>query len=137
LIKGLRGFLVREKIVVSAAKRFLVVADSSKLVARLGSRASLPIEVIPLAAPLIARRLQSMGGSGTLRTTVAGETYITDNGNYLLDWHFGPLADPQALDLALLRMPGIVDHGLFLGMANVAVVAGEHGVQVITPGMGS
>jgi ribose 5-phosphate isomerase A len=132
LIKGLGGFLVREKIVVSAAQRFIVVADSSKLVPQLGTRSLVPIEVIPLAAPLIARRLAAIGGNGQLRTTANGELYITDNGNQILDWRFGLIEDPEALNITLLRMPGVVDHGLFLGMASMAIVAGNDGVRVLS-----
>ena len=131
LIKGRGGALVREKIVASAARRLVIVADGSKLVTQLGSTMPLPVEVIPLAAPLIAQRLSARGGTCELRQGATGTPYITDNGNLIIDYTCGPIADPAALDLALLRMPGVVDHGLFLGMAAMALVADANRVQVL------
>jgi ribose 5-phosphate isomerase A len=134
LIKGNGGALVREKIVASAARRLIIVADGSKLVAQLGSVFAVPIEVIPLAIPLITRRLSARGGGCTVRSGPDGQPYLTDNGNLIIDYACGPIADPAALDLDLLRMPGIVDHGLFLGMADLAIVADAQGVRLIGGG---
>lgn len=130
LIKGRGGFLVREKIIATAARRLIIVADGSKLVKQLGSLAPLPVEVIPLAAPVILRRLSRLGPC-RLRRNAAGELYRTDNCNYIIDYECGPLADPAALDLELLRMPGVVGHGLFLTMADLAVIADQQGVRML------
>jgi len=131
LIKGLGGALLREKIVASAARSFVVVADNSKLVTQLGSHTPVPIEVIPLARPLVERRLVALGGSSTLRLAADGTAFVTDEGNIILDYYSGPIADPAALASALDGMAGVVEHGLFLGMATRAVVAASDGVQVL------
>ena len=124
LVKGLGGALLREKIVASAADRFVVVADVSKLVARLGERAPVPVEVIPFGEAVCARALAALGCTPELR---AGVT--TDEGNHILDCPFGPLADPPALAARICAISGVVDHGLFLGMAAAAYVAGPDGVE--------
>lgn len=131
LIKGLGGALLREKVVASAARQFVVVADGSKLVQRLGSRAPLPVEVIPFAQPLVSRKLEALGASPKLRKLATGAPLITDEGNVILDCATGPIDDPAALDVALRRIPGVVEHGLFLQMASEAVVAESGGVRVI------
>ncbi|MCU0490980.1 MAG: ribose-5-phosphate isomerase RpiA [Chloroflexaceae bacterium] len=123
LIKGRGGALLREKVVASLARTLLIIADSSKLVPQLGSHMPLPVEVVPFAVPLIQRRLAALGGQASERLMAAGQPYRTDNGNAILDYACGPIADPAALDLFLLRTPGVVDHGLFLGMAGRAIVA--------------
>ena len=125
LVKGLGGALLREKIVASAADRFVVVADDSKRVARLGEKAPVPVEVIPFGAAVCARALVALGGEVVLR-----EGIVTDEGNVILDCRFGPLDDPEALATAIRSIPGVVEHGLFLGMARAAYVAGAGGVEI-------
>lgn len=130
LVKGLGGALLREKMVVQAAKRFVVIADETKVVPRLGTRAPLPVEVVPFAWEAHLPVLEALGGRPVLRTE-KGEPVVTDNGNLLLDVHFPDgIADPEALEAALLPRAGIVDTGLFLGMAAEAILAGEDGIRV-------
>ena len=121
LIKGGGGALLREKVVASASRQFIVVTDSSKQVPALGSF-PLPVEVIRFAQPLVEKRIQALGAVVTLRTTVEGKPFITDEGNHILDCHFGRIDDPPALARKLSDMPGIVEHGLFVGMADVVLI---------------
>lgn len=132
LIKGLGGALLREKIVETAARELIIIADSSKMVAQLGSRAPLPVEVVPFATPLVLRRLTMLGGNAVLRCTADGLPFVTDEDNYILDYHSGPILDPAGLDRTLLSIPGVVEHGLFLGMAHLALVADGDDVRVLT-----
>ena len=126
LVKGLGGALLREKIVASAADRFVVVADASKRVARLGQHAPVPVEVIPFGEAVCARALRALGADPVPR-----EGFVTDEGNRILDCGFGPLDDPGRLAEAIRSIPGVVEHGLFLGMAEMAYVGGPDGVEVL------
>jgi ribose 5-phosphate isomerase A len=126
LIKGLGGALLREKIVASAADRFVVVADASKRVVRLGEHAPVPVEVIPFGEAVCARALRALGGEPVPR-----DGFVTDEGNRILDCAFGPLDDPGRLAEAIRSIPGVVEHGLFLGMAEMAYVGGPDGVDVL------
>jgi len=131
LIKGLGGALVREKITEIATRRLIIVADSSKLVQKLGTRSPLSVEVTQFAWRTHARWLDRLGCIPVLR---GGEEspYLTDNHNYILDCTFPDgIDDPAELDFVLNNRPGIVGHGLFLNMADIAIVAGEDGIQVI------
>ncbi len=130
LIKGGGGALLREKIVAASSKRLVIVADEQKLVERLG-RFPLPVEVIPFAAAPIKSKLQHMGANPVLRTQKDGSPYITDEGNYIFDCHYGVIADPPAVAHAIKSMTGVVEHGLFLGLASVAIVAGPGGARTI------
>jgi ribose 5-phosphate isomerase A len=134
VIKGLGGALLREKIVAASADRFIIVGDETKLVARLGVRAPLPVEVIPFGLPLCERRLAALGCVPILRRADDGDSVRTDEGNVILDCRFGPIDDASALAAAVRAIPGVVDHGLFLGMAALALVAGPSGVRTLTPG---
>lgn len=131
LIKGLGGALLREKVVETAARRFAVVADASKLVTRLGERAPVPVEVIPFALAPVRRQLTALGAAPTLRQTADGRPFQTDQGNLILDCRFGPIGDPASLGAAIRGVPGVVEHGLFLGMATSAFVAAPEGVRVL------
>ena len=122
LIKGGGGALLREKIVASAAKRFAVIADASKRVAMLG-RFPLPVEVIPMAAPLVRRKLEALELRPAVRQASQGGDYITDEGNLLLDCANDGIPDPEALSAAIRSIVGVVEHGLFLKMATVALIA--------------
>ena len=128
LIKGGGGALLREKIVASAAKRFIIVADTSKVVRRLG-RFPLPVEVIQLAEPLVSRRLTDLGLRPAMRQAKDGSAYVTDEGNYILDCACGEMDDPAAVAASIRRIVGVVEHGLFLNMAEMALIAGEGGVR--------
>lgn len=126
LTKGLGGALLRERVVAFEADRFVVLVTPEKLVPRLGTRTPIPIEVVPFASPSASRHLKAIGGRPAVRKDAAGLPYRTDNHNWILDTDFGPIDDPVALDARIRRIPGIVDHGLFLGMAS-AVLVGENG----------
>jgi ribose 5-phosphate isomerase A len=131
LIKGLGGALVREKITEIATKYLIIVADDSKLVDKLGTRGPLSIEVTQFAWRHHSRWLASLGCKPVLR---GGEDnpYITDNHNFILDCTFpNGINNPAELDTILNKQPGIVGHGLFLNMANEAIVAGGDGIEVI------
>lgn len=132
LVKGLGGALLREKIVETAARRFVVVVDESKLVQRLGSRGPLPVEVTQFAWDAHAGWLESLGCRAEVRREVDGRAFVTDNGNYIIHCTFpNGISNPLALARTLIERPGILEHGLFLGMATEIVVAGEKGVRVI------
>ena len=133
LIKGGGAAHLREKIVASASKRMVVIADTGKLVERLG-RFPLPIEVVPfgLAATrrAVAAAIAGAGEQGelVLRKRPDGSTLLTDGGHYILDAHLGAIASPERLALALDQVPGMVEHGLFIGLASGALLAGSEGV---------
>ncbi len=132
LIKGGGGKLLREKIVASASRRFIIVADESKLVWQLGAF-PLPVEVIPMAVPLVTARLRDLGFTPTVRQNKdGGGNYITDEGNLLLDCASGGIADPEETAAEIRSIVGVVEHGLFLGMAERALIAGENGVLEVT-----
>ena len=133
LIKGGGGAHLREKIVASAAREFLVVVDESKVVDKLG-KFPLPVEVFQLALPLVARRLEGLGLKPTLRKARSGDgPWITDEGNVILDCHCGLIDEPEELAAEIRNIVGVVEHGLFLGMATMALVAGEDGVRELRP----
>ncbi len=127
LIKGGGGALLREKIVASAAKKFIVVVDSSKVVKVLG-RFPLPVEVVKMALPLVERKLSALGLRPRLRHHPDGALYLTDENNYILDCACGAIPEPEKTAAAIRGIVGVVEHGLFLKMATVALVAGEEGV---------
>ena len=128
LIKGGGGALLREKIVASAAKSFIVVADSTKLVQTLG-KFPLPVEVIRMALPVVEPRLAALGLNPALRQKKDGSgPYLTDEGNYILDCACGRIEEPEVVAAEIRGIVGVVEHGLFLGMATMALVAGEDGV---------
>lgn len=122
LIKGGGGALLREKIVASATRTMVVVADGSKQVKRLG-KFPLPVEVIGFAQTLVARRIRALGAEVDLRLNPDRTVYVTDENNHILDCRFGEMQDPDRLARNLSDMPGVVEHGLFIGMASVALFA--------------
>lgn len=130
LIKGGGGALLREKIIASASRRFIVVADSTKLVTMLG-KFPLPVEIIPFARALVTKEIQALGASVNLRTQDNGQPYKTDEGHCILDCSFGRIPDPPALAQKLEAIPGIVEHGMFINMASIALVGTEAGVKEI------
>lgn len=133
LIKGLGGALLREKLVARASRRLLIVADESKRVARLGTRAPLPVEVVPFGWTVHMPFLEELGARPVLRTRDDGVPYTTDNGNLIVDAHFeGGIPDPDALEEALRHRTGVVESGLFLGLADAAVLAGTDAVACLT-----
>jgi ribose 5-phosphate isomerase A len=132
LIKGGGGALLREKVVASASKKMVVIADSAKMVPVLG-KFPLPVEIIAFARAVVERKIVSLGGSPKLRTRPDGSVYITDNGNQILDCSFGRIEDPPALALTLSNTPGIVEHGLFIGLASLALVGRAGSVEELRP----
>lgn len=122
LIKGGGGALLREKIVASATKQLVIVADASKQVECLG-KFPLPVEVIKFAESLVAHRISAMGADVKIRTGDDGKPFLTDENNHILDCHFGEIRDPDTLARTLSEMPGVVEHGLFIGMASVVLFA--------------
>ncbi len=129
LTKGLGGALVRERVVAREADRFVVLVTPEKLVARLGERTPVPVEVVPFAVSKVEKNLAALGGRPVVRTKADGFPYRTDNGNLILDTGFDPIADPAALEAAIDRIPGVVDCGLFVGMATVVIVGGPDAVR--------
>jgi len=127
LIKGGGGKLLREKIVASATNLFVIIADDSKVVDRLG-RHPLPVEVIPMAAPLVKHSLQNLGFQVAMRMNTTGSPYVTDQGNHLFDCSGVVIDDPPRLAAILDGTVGLVEHGLFLNMARLALIAGTDGV---------
>ncbi len=135
LIKGAGGALLREKIVAAASRRMVVVADESKTVSGLG-KCPLPIEVNPFGLRATTREIgavaRDFGAAGGLRQRLRsdGSAYVTDGGHFIVDATFGRISDPEALSDALLQIPGVVEHGLFIGLCSRAYVAAEAGVSV-------
>ncbi len=132
LLKGRGGALLREKIVAMASQRTIIIVDSSKLVSRLGERVPVPVEVVRFGWRAVATKLQSLGGKPSLRTGVEGRPFVTDEGHYILDAEFGALEDPSRLDAEIRGIVGVVEHGLFLGIANEVIVASGDGITVLT-----
>jgi ribose 5-phosphate isomerase A len=132
LIKGAGGALFREKVAAEASARMLVVADRSKLVTTLGERMPVPVEVTPFGWHSQQRFLESLGAGVALRHKADGGPFQTDQGNWVFDCRFGPIADPALLAAALDGRAGIVEHGLFINRASAAFVAGPDGVQTLT-----
>jgi ribose 5-phosphate isomerase A len=135
LLKGGGGALLREKLVARASRYVLIIGDSSKPVPVLG-RFPLPLEVIPFAAPLVMDWVEDLGGAPAVREVPGspGEPAVTDQGNWLLDCRFGEIPDPAGLAARLAELPGIVEHGLFLGLATAAVIADGDEVRVLRAG---
>ena len=132
LIKGGGAALTKEKVVDSSAKRFVVIADSTKLVFRLG-KFPLPVEILPFARSRVLRALAGMGCNPRLRD--GGDRkdgpLVTDNGNFIVDAAFGEIRDPKLLELEIKRVPGVVEVGLFVGMAHCAYLGDESGVRIL------
>jgi len=124
LIKGLGGALVREKIVAHASKRVVIIVDERKMVERLGTKTAIPVEVIPLAVPRVL--LQLKGAHVRERN---GQPIVSDNSNTIVDWNHGEIENPAALEKELKMMTGVVDSGIFAGVASCVIVAGGTGIR--------
>ena len=131
LIKGLGGALLREKIVATATRSFVIVVHDSKLVPRLGTHDPVPVEVVPFAWETTARRLAALGATPVLRRDAAGAVFHTDGGHYILDCRFPPIASAESLARDLDHVVGVVEHGLFIGMTSEVHVASPAGVRVL------
>ncbi|RTL66228.1 MAG: ribose-5-phosphate isomerase RpiA [Hyphomicrobiales bacterium] len=141
LIKGGGGALLYEKIVATASDRMVVIADASKRVATLG-RFPLPVEVVRFGLTATRAMVEGLAedvgcvGEVVLRMAANGQPFVTDAGNYILDCSFGAIEDPEALDEALKYVPGVVENGLFLGIADSAIIAGPEGLVVLDRDLG-
>jgi len=135
MIKGGGGALLKEKILQQASRRVVIIVDGSKLSPQLGTHRSLPVEVIPFAIQTEESFLESLGASVSLRVNVNGSPYRTDQNNLILDAHFGPISDLKKLTALLNERAGIVEHGLFLGMASDVIVAGAQGIKHLRCGV--
>jgi ribose 5-phosphate isomerase A len=126
--------LLREKIVASASARMLVIADESKWVSELG-RYPLPVEVIPFGFECTRRAVQKAtglsGSSLSLRRDKSGHPFVTDGGHWIIDAGMGHIPDPKRLADSLVAIPGVVEHGLFIGMAKIVILAGAGGIRVV------
>lgn len=135
VIKGGGGALLREKIVAVSSRRMIVIVDGSKRVVRLGAF-PLPVEVVPFGLGSTRMRLAAAAGVLGLSGKISlrqrdGRVFITDGGHYILDCAFGAIPEPSVLSRALDTLPGIVDHGLFIGLASAAIIAGANGVEIL------
>lgn len=125
LIKGMGGALTREKIVDSAAKSLVIVVDASKMVTNLGTGQAVPVEVLPFAMKPVLFRLRDIGGICKLRSSSRNEPFITDNGNYVVDVDFGSIDNPQILEKEINNVPGVLENGLFVDVADIVYVGYE------------
>jgi len=131
LIKGHGGALLREKIVAAASKRMVIVADETKLVERLGTHFSVPVEIVPFGWEATARKLKGLGANPSLRLGPDGRPYVTDGGHYIMDCAYGPMQAPKEVAHHLDHVVGLVEHGLFLGFASQVFVGGREGVKIL------
>jgi ribose 5-phosphate isomerase A len=133
LMKGLGGALLRERVVAAAAKRFVVLVTPEKRVDKLATRAPIPVEVVPFALAPALRGIRGLGADPVVRRAADESVYHTDNGNVVIDARFEPLDDPHATHAAIRAIPGVVDTGLFLAMAQVVLVGGDKVERLTRP----
>lgn len=134
LIKGGGGALLREKVLAQNSERNIIVADESKLSKRLGERFPVPVEVLEFAIEVEKGYLESMGGEACLRLGRDGSPFLTDQGNFILDWSCGEMDDPSVFADRLSARAGIVEHGLFIGIASDIIIGSARGVEHLVPG---
>jgi ribose 5-phosphate isomerase A len=132
LIKGLGGALLREKLVAQNSTKLIVIADAGKRVAKLGTKTALPVEVVRFSHHATERFLRSLGCGPVLRMSTPAEPYVTDNSNYIYDCRFNGIDDPAALDRTLRNRAGVVETGLFVGIAAEAIIGTDFGVERLT-----
>ncbi|MBX3076792.1 ribose-5-phosphate isomerase RpiA [Candidatus Obscuribacterales bacterium] len=130
MIKGGGGKLLREKIVAFAAKEVIIMVDSTKLVEKLG-KFTVPVEIVPFSQPIVEIAIEDIGGKPVLRKAKDGSTYITDEKNHILDCDFGLIDDAESLARKLSNTPGVVEHGLFIDLADLVLVGENDGVRQI------
>ncbi len=130
LIKGMGGALLREKIVAMVSKREIIIADGSKEVNMLGTKSALPVEILPFALAAIKPKLEEICVEAILRER-DGKTFVSDNGNYIIDCKFDAIAEPEELEFKLNNIPGVVENGLFLGLANLAILGTNDGLKIL------
>jgi ribose 5-phosphate isomerase A len=129
LIKGLGGALLHEKIVAAASRRLAIIVDGTKLVDRLGASGAVPVEVVAFGLEPTRSAMEALGASTRLRLSPAGEPFVTESGNRILDCSFGPISDPARLDERIRRVVGVVESGLFISRADPVFVADASGVH--------
>jgi ribose 5-phosphate isomerase A len=129
IVKGAGGALLREKVVAQASLREVIIVDDGKLVAQLGTQRALPVEVLQFAWKPEAEYLADLGAEAVVRRTETGDVFVTDEGNWIFDCTFQGIADPERLAAQLSRRAGVVEHGLFLGLATDLVIASAQGVE--------
>jgi ribose 5-phosphate isomerase A len=130
LVKGLGGALVREKMVAASTRVEMIVVDASKLVEHLGQNAPVPVEIINFSYNSTVRRLATLGCEPVIRVA-DGRPFVTDNGNLIADCRFDTIDDPESMESRLNLVPGVVDNGLFIGLADKVIVGSENGVRII------
>ena len=129
LVKGLGGALLREKIIAAASTREVIIVDPSKVVDRLRTRSPLPVEVVPFAWSLAQMRLMDLSRRAELRQGDTGDTFVTDNGNFIIDCHFDEagITDAAALETSVNAIPSVVENGLFVRLADIVIVGQDDG----------
>ena len=132
LIKGGGGALLREKILAQSSFKNIIIVDESKLSSNLGDTWALPVEVIKFAAQVEKKFLESIGASVKLRIDTQGNTFVTDEGNWILDADFGKIENPKELSIQLEKRAGIVEHGLFIGTTTKVIVASNNGIKILS-----
>jgi ribose 5-phosphate isomerase A len=132
LIKGYGGALLRERVVASVARRFVILVGAEKLVPVLGSRGRLPVEVVPFAVPVCRRRLETLGYPAEVRVA-EGRPVVTDNGNLLLDCRVAALKDPRSVEVGVRAIPGVVGTGLFLDLRPTVLVWDDGRCRTLRP----
>lgn len=130
LIKGMGGALLREKVVASVSKQLIIIADESKAVEILGTKSALPVEVLPFALPTVMAKLKKLCVEAKLRMR-NNFVFVSDNGNYIIDCRFESIPEPNMLESKINSIPGVVESGLFLGMANRAILGTKDGIRII------
>lgn len=132
LIKGMGGALLREKIVAAASRQLIIVADKSKITDSLGKNQQVPVEVLPFAFASVTSKIREMKGKPSLRegTNKVGPV-ITDNGNFIVDVDFGPIKNLNELEYKLKSIPGIIETGLFIGIADIAYIGTSTSVEIL------
>ena len=131
VIKGYGGALVREKITAASSRELVILVGPEKMVATLGSRGKLPVEVVPFGLALCRRRLAELGCEPVLRNAEGGDPYVTDNGNHILDCKVSAIEAPLELETAILAIPGVLGTGLFVGMADAVIVEHDGTAEVL------
>jgi len=131
MTKGKGGAQTREKIVADAAKRVVIVVDRTKLVDCLGEKMPVPVEVLPFVYKTAIRRLAELRGKPVLRATPTGAPFVTDDGNYIIDVKFRSISNPAKLEQVIDRVPGVIENGIFVGVADVVFVGYEGGCKVL------
>jgi ribose 5-phosphate isomerase A len=131
MIKGKGGAQTREKIVADAAKRVVIVVDRTKLVSLLGEKMPVPVEVLPFVYKTAIRRLAELGGKPVLRVTPTGAPFVTDDGNYIVDVKFRSISNPAKLEQVINRVPGVIENGIFVGVADIVLVGHEGGCKIL------